>query len=479
MKSLFLATSREFYLHSFRINSIKSIASSSLHYCTSSSSSTTTATASTHLHQKQHQQQQQQQHQKKNNSHNTNNLIDLQNNSNHNNNNENNNNNQNDHLDKNGNNNNNSNNNNNNNNTDPIHNFSTTNIINNLSSISSSVHGKQQQTIDSMPSPPKARRIKATGGMVNDSFVFHTILEELRKVEYRSGVVVDGFPRTNIQVECINALYEKMKELRKSYFNTPQASCFPRPVFRVTVLFVEEKESVDRQIRRGQITKETNIKLRAQGLPLLEERDTDTSEDAARKRYKIFKDHYSTLQTLKKHFPFSIIDASKAIGEVQQSIIKEFKYQSSLELAEETYDMVQRIPLVSDITDHARVDLVTRLDEYQFRHTDLFASVINIIDKDFIPTVRRHSIAGSATMRVTNRIFSNPLAVDMALDVLSERGFRATVDVRTTHIPHRINPTTMEIETTTQHEYMFKVDFQAPLIRLENLSTLHPKMGKA
>ncbi|GAM17319.1 hypothetical protein SAMD00019534_004940 [Acytostelium subglobosum LB1] len=321
----------------------------------------------------------------------------------------------------------------------------------------------------------EARRIKATGGMVNDSFVFYNILEELRKTEYRSGVVVDGFPRTNIQVECLNALYEKMKDLRKHFFNTNLSSCFPRPVFRVTVLFVEEKESIDRQIRRGQITRETNIKLKGQGLPLLEERDTDTSEDAARKRYKIFRDHYSTLQTLKKHFPFTIIDASKAIGEVQQSIIKEFQYQSSLELAEETYDMVQRIPLVSDVTNHARVDLVTRLDEYQFRHTDLFASVINVIDKEFIPNIRRHSIAGSATVRITNRIFSNPIAVDMALDVLSERGFRATVDVRTSHIPHKINPTTMEIETITQHEYQFKVDFQRPFIRDVPVNSLLPQ----
>eukprot|EP01133_Synstelium_polycarpum_P008690 gene8690-10210_t len=319
----------------------------------------------------------------------------------------------------------------------------------------SSVRGITAEPIvmSSLLNNSEARKIKASGGMVSDSFVFSTILEELRRAEYRSGVVVDGFPRTNVQVECINALYTKMKELRIHFFNTHLASCFPRPVFRVTVLFVEEKESVERQIRRGMITKETNVRLREQGLPLLEERDTDTSDDAARKRYKIFRDHYSTLQTLKKHFPFSIIDASKAINEVQQSIIKEFKYQSSLELAEETYDMVQRIPLVTDMIGHARVDLVTRLDEYQFRHTDLFASVINVIDKEFIPTIRRHSIAGSATMRISNRIFSNPLAIDMALD-------------------------TMEIESTTSHEYQFKVDFQRPAIREEFTIPLgNPKTG--
>jgi len=321
----------------------------------------------------------------------------------------------------------------------------------------------------------EAREIKSQGGMVSDSFAFLTILEELRKVKYRSGVVVDGFPRTTIQVELTNALYEKMKELRRTFFKTPLASCFPRPIFRVTVLFVEEKESVDRQLKRGQIARETNIKLKEQGLPLLEERDTDTSEEAARKRYKIFRDHYPTLQTLKKHFPFSIIDASKTLDLVQQSIIREFKYQSSLELSQETYDLVQRIPLVTDITLHARVDLVTRLDDYQNRHTDLFTSVVHVIEKEFVPTIRRHSIAGSAMIRVTNSLFSSPLAIDIALDVLSERGFRATVDVKTTYIPHKINPATYEIESITQTEYQFKVDFEKPLIREEysNITTTH------
>ncbi|KAM9969482.1 hypothetical protein ACTFIR_001317 [Dictyostelium discoideum] len=311
----------------------------------------------------------------------------------------------------------------------------------------------------------EAKKIKSSGGMVSDSNVLELFLEELRKPCYRSGVVVDGFPRTNIQVELTNALYEKMKQMRKVYYNTPLAPFFPRPIFRVTVLFVGEKESVDRQLRRGDITRETNVKLKEQGLPLLEERDTDLSEEAARKRYKIFRDHYSTLQTLKKHFPFSIIDASKSLDKVQQSIIKEFKYQSSLELSQETYDLVQRIPLVTDIIQHARVDLITRLDEYQNRHNILFTSVVHVIEKEFLPTIRRQAIAGSAMLRITNSIFSSSLAIDMALDLLSERGFRVTFDIKTTYIPRRIDPITHEITNLTKQEYQFKLDFEKPAIR--------------
>lgn len=163
--------------------------------------------------------------------------------------------------------------------------------------------------------------------------------------------------------------------LRKQFYHTPLGPAFPRPIFRVTVLFIEEQQSIERQLKRGIAIREQNKRLIEKKLPLLEERETDASPEAGRKRYKIFRDHYSTLQTLKKHFPFTLIDASGTIEEVQQNIIKEFKYQSSLELSQETYDMVQRIPLVSDVIMHARGDLVARLDEYQYRHAEVFEQV--------------------------------------------------------------------------------------------------------
>jgi len=163
------------------------------------------------------------------------------------------------------------------------------------------------------------------------------------------------------------------------------------------VLFIEEKPSIERQLRRGLAIKEQNKRLFERGLPQLEERDTDNFEESARKRYKIFRDHYSTLQSLKKHFPYTMIDASGSIEEVQQNIIKEFKYQSSLELSQESYDMVQRIPLVSDVIVHARGELVSRLDDYQFRNPKLFEEVITMVEKEFVPVIRRHAIAGLAT----------------------------------------------------------------------------------
>eukprot|EP00026_Physarum_polycephalum_P004917 Phypoly_transcript_04943.p1 GENE.Phypoly_transcript_04943~~Phypoly_transcript_04943.p1 ORF type:complete len:431 (+),score=71.60 Phypoly_transcript_04943:25-1293(+) len=138
--------------------------------------------------------------------------------------------------------------------------------------------------MSSLLDTPEARKIKSQGGLVSDSYVVQLILEELMKPIYRSGVVVDGFPRTTIQVECTNMLYAKMLALRKQFYHTPLGTAFARPVFRVTVLFIEEIQSIERQMKRGKAIQEQNKQLMEKGLPLLEERDTDMNEEAGRKR---------------------------------------------------------------------------------------------------------------------------------------------------------------------------------------------------
>lgn len=271
-----------------------------------------------------------------------------------------------------------------------------------------------------------------------------------------------------------------MLELRKQFYHTPLGTAFPRPIFRVTVLFIEEHQSIERQLKRGIAIREQNRRLRDKNLPLLEERDTDASPEAGRKRYKIFRDHYSTLQTLKKHFPFTLIDASGTIEEVQQNIIKEFKYQSSLELSQETYDMVQRIPLVSDVIMHARGDLVARLDEYQYRHAELFEQVIQVIEREFVPVIRRHSIAGIAFVRTQDNIFQSDLAIEMVLDVLSERGYHVLSDIKTMAIPDSLDLETGKILSVVRTEYQFQVRFQHPEIRdiFENAYAIKMQLRK-
>lgn len=67
-----------------------------------------------------------------------------------------------------------------------------------------------------------------------------------------AGVVVDGFPRTMVQAQVIKLLHDKMNLVRAEYKDHPDfRDRFRRPIFRIAVLYVEEEESVKRQLARG------------------------------------------------------------------------------------------------------------------------------------------------------------------------------------------------------------------------------------
>lgn len=89
--------------------------------------------------------------------------------------------------------------------------------------------------------------------------------------KYRSGMIVDGFPRTVTQVgaaaclpaphpaltacaprgqaEVIKLLYDRLLEVRQQHSNdTEVLSRFRRPIFHIAVLYVNEEVSVERQV---------------------------------------------------------------------------------------------------------------------------------------------------------------------------------------------------------------------------------------
>lgn len=71
--------------------------------------------------------------------------------------------------------------------------------------VSSLLHGEQIQ------------KIKDAGGLVGDQDVLEALLEELLEPRYADGVVIDGFPRTRVQAQCLKLLYDKMRWLRMRY----------------------------------------------------------------------------------------------------------------------------------------------------------------------------------------------------------------------------------------------------------------------
>jgi hypothetical protein len=53
------------------------------------------------------------------------------------------------------------------------------------------------------------------------------------------------------QAECIKFLYDRMRGLHGKFEMTENAAHFPRPIFHIMVLFVDEQIAVDRQLARG------------------------------------------------------------------------------------------------------------------------------------------------------------------------------------------------------------------------------------
>jgi len=232
------------------------------------------------------------------------------------------------------------------------------------------------------------------------------------------------------------------------------------------VLFVDEKTSIERQLSRGQIVRELNIKALAEGKELQEERATDLDPEAARRRYRVFKDEtWEALQSLKEIYHYHFVNAQGSVESVERNIRKELDYQSSLELDPETHDAVRRLPLASDLITHARQELVRRMDSYQIEHRTLFHRVIRLIEERFIPIVIRHAIPGMAVVNSQDSAFDDPLALAMVIDIFAERGYRAVANVNLAEIPESVDLQTGRITCTTKRIYRFQIRFSGSEIR--------------
>lgn len=317
-----------------------------------------------------------------------------------------------------------------------------------------------------LKSPEAQKRIDA-GLLVGDKDVTGLVFRKLLEPGYETGAIVDGFPRTKVQVECLKLLYTKLVELRAEHLGTPLAKRFRKPQFHIIVLFIDENESVKRQLLRGKQAMQHNEEVRQSGMgTLLEVRQTDLEENAARNRYRTFKEvTYEALKSLRELFHYHYINAHGTVDTVQQRIIAELKYQSSLELDQSTYDRLSVVPVATSIAQHARQELVKRLDDYEHNHTELFAQVVTLIKEKFMPIIYRHAISGLAHVNSEDPLFENDLALAMLIDIFSERGFHAVIDVRRERIPRRINRETFEIETEIKKVYRAQIRFPGSDIR--------------
>ena len=310
-------------------------------------------------------------------------------------------------------------------------------------------------------------RIKAQGGMVGDKEVLTVLLRTLLDETFRDGVILDGFPRTPVQVEFLKLLVDKISALHDEFANTPLAIHFRRPTIHAMVLFVSESTSVARQLGRGREIAEYNRKVAETGIGTpIDLRATDLSEELVRRRYQVFKEQtWTALTSLRELYHYHFVNAEGAIAEVQANILKELKYQSSLELDPRTFERLRVLPLAEELVVHGRQELVKRLDSYELDHTELLRQIVELVSGKFMPIITRHALSGRATVNSEDPIFNEPLAIPMLIDIFSERGYHAVVDKTIQQVPERIDLKTGEIKFRTNAVYRIQVTFEASKIR--------------
>src|ERR1700722_8707788 len=86
--------------------------------------------------------------------------------------------------------------------------------------------------ISGLLTSPQAVAIKNAGKMVGDREVIGLLFDELLLPQYHEGVIIDGFPRTKVQVECLKMFYHTMLELHNECRVASPAHSFRKPMFR-------------------------------------------------------------------------------------------------------------------------------------------------------------------------------------------------------------------------------------------------------
>jgi len=88
---------------------------------------------------------------------------------------------------------------------------------------------------------------------------------------------------------------------------------------------------------------------------------------------------------------------------------------------------------------------------------------VKLIQKECVSILKQQALAGKAVIRSENSIFQRPMALDIFLDVMTERGFSVSVDVQKVRIPDSIKDGA--IHCANKRLYEFHFDFPKPPIR--------------
>ena len=123
--------------------------------------------------------------------------------------------------------------------------------------------------ISDLLTTPESKKIKDQGGMVGDKEVVAILLRKLLEEQFRDGAILDGFPRTRVQVECLKLLVDNINNLHREFEDSEYAIYFRQPTIHAMVLFVTEKTSIERQLKRGREILQLNRAVEETGVGTL------------------------------------------------------------------------------------------------------------------------------------------------------------------------------------------------------------------
>lgn len=170
--------------------------------------------------------------------------------------------------------------------------------------------------VSSLLTSPEAQELKASGRLVDDKTVIKLVFETLLRPENAGGIIIDGFPRTRIQAECLKLLVKKIHTCEQSKWSR----------FTLVNFMISQETSIERQLSRGRDSLEHNKIVESSNIgTLVPVRDTDLSEDAANFRYQTYLDETrESLSILKGVMEYDEIDAEGSLEEVRDRIYKVF-----------------------------------------------------------------------------------------------------------------------------------------------------------
>ena len=82
-----------------------------------------------------------------------------------------------------------------------------------------------------------------------------------------------------------------------------------------------------------------------------------------------------------------------------------------------------------------------------------------------MPIVLRHAISGVAHINTEDALLDDPLALAMLIDIFSERGYHATVDLHRIEIPESVDQASGRIHCRVKKVYRLQIRFQGSEIR--------------